>query len=91
MILYKAIENFNKLSKANTNKILNFDNSEDYQFDLKPSEINVTGMAGGGAQAKGKNAKDNKKDTKPAAASSTAKKDAKKKMKKSKNQKLILK
>ena len=77
MILYKAIENFNKLSKSNSNKILNFDNSEDYQFDLKPSEINVTGMAGGASQAKGKNAKDAKKDTKPAAT--TAKKDNKKK------------
>ena len=70
MVLYKAIENFKNLSKGESNKILNFDNSEDTNFDFKPTEISL----GGGGGAKGKNPKDAKKDTKPPA---NAKKDAK--------------
>ena len=70
MVLFKAIENFKNLSKGECNKILNFDNSEDTNFDFKPSEISI----GGGGAAKGKGGKDAKKDAKPPA---NAKKDAK--------------
>ena len=63
MVLYKSIENFNKLlSTEYGNKILNFDNGEDFITDLKPNEVAV----GGGAGAKGGKAppKQEKKDAK---------------------------
>ena len=42
MVIYKTIENFNKLSKTDMgNKILNFDNGEDFIPDLKPNEAAI--------------------------------------------------
>ena len=79
MVLYKSIENFNKLAKTEVgNKILNFDNGEDFIPDLKPNEVTIGGGAGGkGGKAP---AKADKKDTKPA-----AKKDDKKNKKDNKD------
>ena len=66
MVLYKSIENFNKLAKPELgNKILNFDNGEDFVPDLKPNEVAIGG--GGGAKAAKAPAKQDKKDTKAAA------------------------
>ena len=61
MVIYKSIENFNKLiSTEYGNKILNFDNGEDYIPDLKPNEVIV---GGGGGKGKAP-PKQEKKDTK---------------------------
>ena len=69
MVIYKSIENFNKLLTTEYgNKILNFDNGEDYIPDLKPNEI----ILGGGGKGGKPPAKNEKKDAK------TAKKDDKK-------------
>lgn len=62
VVLYKSIENFNKLiSTEYGNKIFNFDSGDDYITDLKPNEVTI----GGGGGAKGKPAaKQEKKETK---------------------------
>ena len=63
MIIYKSIENFNKLlSNEYGNKIFNFDNGEDFIPDLKPNEISI---GGGGAKGGKPPAKQDKKDAKP--------------------------
>ena len=65
MVIYKTIENFNRLAKTDAgNKILNFDNGEDFIPDLKPNEVSIGG--GSGAKAGKALAKTDKKDTKPA-------------------------
>ena len=74
MIIYKSIENFNKLlSTEYGNKILNFDNGEDYIPDLKPNEISVGGGAKGGKPP----AKQEKKEVKGKKDDKKGKKDNK--------------
>ena len=75
MVLYKSIENFNKLiSTEYGNKIFNFDSGDDYITDLKPNEIAI----GGGGGAKGKPAaKQEKKETKAKKDDKKGKKDNK--------------
>ena len=77
MIIYKSIENFNKLlSTEYGNKIFNFDNGEDFIPDLKPNEVNI---GGGGAKGGKAPAKQEKKDAKAKKDDKKGKKDNKEK------------